>query len=124
MPIRTSGDHCTHRMHGAQFHSYVAPSRGSRQLCAWRTELEPGTTGAPHAVSHEEIFLVLAGPPSITLEGKRIQLSAGDVVLVPESATVQLDNPGRSAAALWVTTSVGLTATTTDGGTITPPWTR
>ena len=124
MPIRKNGDHDTHQMHSAQFHSYVAPSRGSRQLCAWRTELEPGNTGAPHTVSHEEIFLVLHGSPAITLEGKRIQLSVGDVVLVPESATVQLDNPGGSAASLWVTTSVGMTATTADGGTITPPWTR
>lgn len=123
MPIRKSGDHYTHQMHGAQFHSYVAPSRGSRQLCAWRTELEPGNIGAPHTVSHEEVFLVLHGSPVITLDDNRVQLSVGDVVLVPESATVQLDNPGDSAAALWVTTSVGLTAVTAEGGTITPPWT-
>lgn len=123
MPIRKNGDHHTHQLHGAQFHSYVAPSRGSRQLCAWRTELESGTEGAPHTVSHEEVFLVLQGSPAITLDGQRTELSVGDVVLVPESATVQLDNPGDSAASLWVTTSVGLTAATADGGTITPPWT-
>lgn len=124
MPIRRSGDHDTHQMHGAQFHSYVAPSRGSRQLCAWRTELEPGTAGAPHRVSHEEVFLVLDGSPVVTLDDNRFELSVGDVVLVPVSATVQLDNPGRSVASLWVTTSVGLTAITADGGTITPFWAR
>lgn len=124
MPIRRCGDHDTHQMHGAQFHSYVAPSRGSRQLSAWRTELEPGTAGAPHRVSHEEVFLVLDGSPVITLDDNRFELSVGDVVLVPVSATVQLDNPGRGVASLWVTTSVGLTAITADGGTITPPWAR
>ncbi|MFE4499830.1 cupin domain-containing protein [Rhodococcus sp. NPDC056743] len=122
MSIRKNGDHSTHQLHGAQFHSYVAPSRGSRQLCAWRTELEPGAAGAPHTVSHEEVFLVLQGSPVVTLDGQRAQLSVGDVVLVPESATVQLDNPGNDAASLWVTTSVGLTAVMADGGTVTPPW--
>ncbi|MDJ0394660.1 cupin domain-containing protein [Rhodococcus sp. G-MC3] len=123
MPIRKSGDHRTHQLHGTQFHSYVAPSLGSRQLCAWRTDLGPGTVGAPHAVSHEEVFLVLQGSPAITLDEQRFQLSFGDVVLVPEAATVQLDNPGITTASLWVTTSAGLTAITADGGTITPPWT-
>jgi quercetin dioxygenase-like cupin family protein len=122
MPIRKNGDHHTHHMHGAQFHSYVAPSRGSRQLCAWRTELAPGTAGAPHTVSHEEVFLVLHGSPTITLDDQQARLCAGDVVFVPESATVKLDNPGDSPASVWVTTSVGLTAVTAGGETITPPW--
>ncbi|MGO4203228.1 cupin domain-containing protein [Rhodococcus sp. TAF43] len=102
----------------------MAPSRGSRQLCAWRTDLAPGSDGAPHTVSHEEVFLVLHGSPTVTLDGRRTPLAAGDVVLVPEAATVQLDNHGDGTASLWVTTSVGLTATTADGGIITPPWTR
>ncbi|NKS34135.1 cupin domain-containing protein [Prescottella equi] len=122
MPIRRSGDHDTHELHGAQFHSYVAPSRGSRQLCAWRTDLVPGSAGAAHTVSHEEVLLVLDGTPVITLDDSRFELSVGDVVFVPESATVQLDNPSGSVASLWVTTSVGMTAITADRGTISPPW--
>ncbi|MGF7122056.1 cupin domain-containing protein [Rhodococcus sp. BE178] len=85
----------------------MAPSRGSRQLCAWRTDLAPGSDGAPHTVSHEEVFLVLHGSPTVTLDGRRTPLAAGDVVLVPEAATVQLDNHGDGTASLWVTTSVG-----------------
>ncbi len=112
-----------HAMHGARFLSYVAPSSGSRQLCAWRVEVAAGQTGAAHRVSHEEVFLTLAGSPTLHLDDARHELTTGDVVLVPAGATVRLDNPGAGEASLWVTAAVGLTATTPDGSIITPPWT-
>lgn len=127
MAIYENGDHRTHEMHGAQFHSYVAPFRGSRELCAWRTVLPPGATGVPHAVSHEEVLLVLEGAPTLTIDAQRTELAPGDVAYVPARATVRLENPGDRPASLWVTTSVGLTAAVRTAGAddqvITPPWT-
>lgn len=123
MPVRTALEYTPHAMHGSRFCSYAAPSSGTRELCAWRTEVAPGTSGAEHTVSHEEIFLALAGAPVITLDGITRSLDPGDVVIVPAGTTVCLDNPSPTPAHLWVTTSVGLTATTADGASITPPWT-
>ncbi|NKU63618.1 cupin domain-containing protein [Rhodococcus hoagii] len=108
MPIRRSGDHDTHQMHGAKFHSYVAPSRGSRQLCAWRTDLVPGSAGASHTVSHEDVLLVLDGTLVITLDDSRFELSVGDVVFV-RSPRLFSSTTNGSVASLWVTTSVGMT---------------
>jgi quercetin dioxygenase-like cupin family protein len=124
MPVLEAHEYTPHTMHGARFCSYASPSAGTRQLCSWRTEVAPGSTGAGHTVSHEEILLVLEGAPTITLDGVTRSLAAGDVVIVPAGSTLSLDNSSPAAAHLWVTTSVGLTATTADGVTITPPWTR
>jgi quercetin dioxygenase-like cupin family protein len=113
-----------HQMHGALFASYVAPARGSAELCAWRVRVEPDVQGQAHRVSHEEVFLVLAGTPTITVDGDRDRLETGDVVFAAAGSSVRLDNDGDLAAELWVTTSVGLTAQMADGTEIVPPWVR
>jgi quercetin dioxygenase-like cupin family protein len=124
MPVLKEGDAVAHRLHGSVFHSYAAPARGSAELCAWRLEVAAGTTGVPHRVSREEVFLVLAGGVTITLDGVASALTDGDVAVVPAGASVGLDNPGDGPASIWVTTSVGLEATMADGTVISPPWTH
>jgi quercetin dioxygenase-like cupin family protein len=124
MPVMKEGDAVAHRLHGAVFHSYAAPARGSAELCAWRLEVAAGTGGVAHRVSREEVFLVLSGEVTVTLDGVATALTAGDVVVVPAGASVSLDNSGAGPASVWVTTSVGLEATMADGTVLTPPWTR
>ncbi len=113
-----------HSMHGADFESFVSPTSGSRELCAWRTTLHPGQAGTEHVVDHEEVFLVLDGEPVIHLDGSAIAPTAGSVVLVPAGSAVRVDNPGPRPTSMWVTTVVGLTATIAGGDPIRPPWTR
>ena len=109
--------------HGSRFSSYVAPARGSRQLCAWRLDIPPATPGVTHVVSHEEVLLWLAGNVEVRIDDELSSTEPGDVVFVPAGARLRVDNPGPGAAAAWVTTSVGLTASMADGTTLTPPWT-
>ncbi|WP_067507248.1 cupin domain-containing protein [Actinoplanes sp. TFC3] len=111
-------------MHGSEFHSYVSPSSGSRELCAWRLEVAPGTRGVPHRVSKEEILLLLEGELTATVDGVATTARAGDVVLVPAGSAFGIDNTSPSTATAWVTTSVGLQATLDSGEVISPPWTR
>jgi quercetin dioxygenase-like cupin family protein len=124
MPVVRERDAVAHRLHGAVFHSYAAPARGSTELCAWRLEVQPGVTGMPHRVSREEVFLVLAGAVTVTLDGVAADLGPGDVALVPAGSSLSVDNHGDDTALVWVTTSVGLEATTADGAVIRPPWTQ
>ena len=112
----------SHQMHGATFTSYVAPSRGSQELCAWKVRVERGVQGQPHEISREEVFLVLKGTPTLTVDGRGGRLLAGDVVLAKAGSTVRLDNEGATEAEIWVATSVGLTALMPDGASIVPPW--
>ena len=126
MPVLHAADAVVHELHGSVFTSFAAPARGSRELCAWRLEVPPGTRGVPHTVSKEEILLVLSGALRVTLDGTPAPADAGpgDAVLVPAGTMLQVGNPGSEPVAAWVTTSVGLEATTADGSVIRPPWTQ
>jgi quercetin dioxygenase-like cupin family protein len=124
MPIVREPDAVPHRLHGATFHSFAAPATGSRELCAWRLEVAPGTAGAAHRVSREEVLLLLTGDLIVTLDGVTTPLAPGDVVVVPAGSQLRVDNASRGPATAWVTTSVGLEATMADGSTISPPWVR
>ncbi len=119
-----SADAREHRLHGSDFKSYVAPSMGSSQLCAWRLTVNPHTVGQPHRVSHEEVFAVLDGTFTLTIDGDQRKISAGDVAFVPAGASIQVDNVADQTARAWVTTSVGLTAELADGTSLAPPWVR
>ncbi len=124
MPIVRESDAVPHRLHGATFHSFAAPAGGSRELCAWRLEVAPGTEGTAHRVSREEVLLVLGGVLTVTLDDVTTRVAAGEVVLVPAGARFRVDNLAAGPATAWVTTSVGLEATMADGTTISPPWVR
>jgi quercetin dioxygenase-like cupin family protein len=124
MPVLREQDAVAHRLHGATFNSFVAPSSGSNELCAWRLEVAPGTVGVPHRVNREEVLLVLSGEVTATIEQVATTVRAGEVAFVPAGALVRLDNASEAPAAAWVTTSTGLEATLPDGSSISPPWVR
>ncbi len=124
MSIRRRGEAVVHRLHGSAFHSYVAPSVGSAELCAWRLEVAGGTVGVRHRVSREEVILVLAGRLQVQLGGVTEEVAAGDVLRVPVGVEFGVDNASAETAEAWVTTSVGMEGTLPDGSVISPPWVR
>ena len=124
MPIVRETDAVVHRLHDSTFHSFAAPATGSSELCAWRLEVAPGTEGVAHRVSREEVFLLLDGTLTVTLDAVTQPLAPGEVVVVPAGSQLRVDNPSVAPATAWVTTSVGLQATMPDGSTISPPWVR
>jgi quercetin dioxygenase-like cupin family protein len=121
MPVIRSADAAVHQVHGSTFSSFVAPSRGSAQLCAWQLTVPAGLRGVAHRPTREEVLLLLEGELTVTLDGIATVLAAGDVVLVPANSEVRVDG-GTAGAAAWVTTTPGLEAVMTDGSRIVPPW--
>ncbi|WP_330456929.1 cupin domain-containing protein [Streptomyces sp. NBC_00820] len=122
MPVVRSHEAVTHEIHGARFVSYATPLTGSKELCAWRGEIPPGTKAPAHTVNREEIFHLLVGELLITLDGHGLRVSAGDTVIINPGATLSVENPTDHTALSWVTTSIGLEAELADGTRITPPW--
>jgi len=121
MPVIRSSESTTFETHGSSFNSYVAPSRGSTQLCAWRLDVPADLDGVAHRPSREEVLLVLSGELRVTLDGIESRLQPGDVALVSANSELRVD-AGPQGASAWVTTTPGLEAITGDGTRITPPW--
>lgn len=121
MPVIRSADATVHQVHGSTFSSFVAPSRGSAQLCAWQLNVPPGLRGVAHRPTREEVLLLLEGELTVTVDGIATVLAAGDVVLVPANSELRVDS-GTAGAAAWVTTTPGLEAVMPDGSRFAPPW--
>jgi quercetin dioxygenase-like cupin family protein len=124
MPIVQAEQADVHALHGSTFSAYLSPSRGSSELCAWRVEIAPTTTGVAHRLGREDVFYVLDGQPRMTIDDVPSQLAAGDAVAVPAGATLRVDNDSAEPASLWVTTSVGFDAELPDGSRMAPPWVK
>ncbi|MBY8878566.1 cupin domain-containing protein [Actinacidiphila acidipaludis] len=122
MPFTTADDAVVHELQGVRFVSYAAPALGSAELCAWRGEVPPGTSGPAHRISREEVFLVLSGSLELAIDGERRTLHAGDAAIAPAGSSLEVANRTEAPAAMWVSTSVGLEATLADGSRIAPPW--
>ncbi|WP_210586389.1 cupin domain-containing protein [Streptomyces sp. GESEQ-35] len=122
MPVIRRSDAVTHEIHGARFVSYATPRTGSKELCAWRGEIPPGTKAPAHTVNREEILHLLDGELLITLDGRTDRVTAGDTLIINPGATLAVENPTDRTALTWVTTSIGLAAELADGTRITPPW--
>ena len=122
IPVIRSADAVVHEMHGTRFTSYAAPARSSQELCAWRIDVPPGSTGDAHTITREEIVFVLSGAMELTLDEAASTVPAGDVAVLPAGATVRVDNAGDEPVTAWVTTSIGLEAQLADGSRIVPPW--
>ncbi|WP_432138531.1 MULTISPECIES: cupin domain-containing protein [unclassified Streptomyces] len=122
MPVVRSSEAVTHEMHGARFVTHASPRTGSKELCAWRGEIPPGTRAPAHTVTREEVFHLLVGELLITVDGETHRVTAGDTLIVNPGATLSVENPTDHTALSWVTTSIGLEAELADGTRIAPPW--
>ena len=123
MPVVRPTEAVPFETHGSRFLSYVSPTRGSSQLCAWRLEVPAGLQGVPHRPDREEVLLVLDGALDVTLDGARSALRPGDALLVLADSELQVD-AGPEGGTAWVTTTPGLRALTRDGARLSPPWAR
>lgn len=102
----------------------AAPSRGSREICAWRVRLAPGAPGVRHSVDREEIFLALAGRALAAFGEEQIEVKPGDTLVVPAHRFFSLGNPGGEPFEAFAVARVGIRARTADGQFFTPPWTQ
>jgi len=123
MPVIRSAGTTVHEVHGSRFTSYVAPSRGSKELAAWRLDVPVGLQGVAHRPTREEVLLVLAGQLKVTLDGIEHLLQPGDVALVPAHSELRVE-AGATDASAWVTSTPGLEATMADGTRLAPAWAR
>ena len=121
MPVIEPPDQRTHDIPGARFHTLACPSLGSRETSVWRVRLDPGTPGVPHRVTREEIFVVLGGSATASLDGDDQSLTAGSTLVLPAGVELRLST-GDDAMEAIVCLPVGGQGIVGDGEPFTPPW--
>jgi len=109
--------------HGATITGAASPSRGSTQTSLWRVNLGPGSEVPGHILDHEEIFHALGGTLLATVDGERQTVQAGDTLIVPPGAVLQIAVPADTRFEAIVAMPVGAKARFVSGGEpFSPPW--
>ncbi|MFB6109826.1 MAG: cupin domain-containing protein [Halodesulfurarchaeum sp.] len=65
------------------------------QLGLTVVECEPGWTGMEHdhaEEGHEEVYLLVDGEATVTIDGEDVPMESGDAIRVPADATRQIQN--------------------------------
>jgi mannose-6-phosphate isomerase-like protein (cupin superfamily) len=124
MPVIRAENAPTFSLPGLSVTGLAAPSRGARETSVWRLSLLPGAPGALHSVDREEIFVALTGSAIATLGEQRLELKAGDVLIVPAGQPFSLANPGPDRFEAIALAPVGVKATLEQGVPFAPPWTE
>ena len=121
MAVITRADAPSHEMNGVTFTALASPRRGSSETSVWQVEVPPGTPGAPHEMTREEILVVVAGRAAVRLGDERFEAAAGDTIVVPPATMFELTNAGDDPLRAIVCLPVGGQARMGDD-TFTPPW--
>ncbi len=106
---------------GVSVTGLASPRRGASETCVWRVLVAPGTTGLPHKVTREEIFVGVSGEAVVTLAGVEHALGPGDAVIVPADTPFSLGNRSSAPFEAVVSFPVGGKAVT-NADPFTPPW--
>jgi quercetin dioxygenase-like cupin family protein len=108
---------------GNHMRGLATPSRGAAEVAVWRGVTEPGATTPPHTHDHEEVLVVLAGSGSANMDGEQVEVSPGDVLIVPPNKLHQLLGPaeGEPLDAIAVM-PIGTRTFLPDGEELQAPW--
>src|SRR4051812_20817589 len=124
MPVLPAPDDPTHDLGHARFRSLATPSRGTVDTAVWTVDIAPDAPATPHALTREEVFIVIEGTASVRLGDITETASAGDAIVVPADVQLELTNAGATLLRLVCCLPVGGQARLADGSTFTPPWAR
>jgi quercetin dioxygenase-like cupin family protein len=120
MPVIAAADAPVFDAGGATIVGLASPSRGSVETSAWRVRLEPAQPSPPHALSREEILVVLEGSLTARYGDREETADAGGALIIPPGQQVTLLAAGDAAEAVCILPTGGQAIT--DAGVFTPPW--
>jgi quercetin dioxygenase-like cupin family protein len=100
----------------------ASPSRGARDVAAWRVCFAPDNPSPKHSLTREETFLVLSGSVTARFDDHLETAGPGDALIVRAGTDFSLVAEDGPAEAICVM-PVGGEAMTADG-TFTPPWAK
>lgn len=63
---------------------------GTTGLSLWRVEMSAGQAGPLHSFDTEQVWTVVAGAPTIVVDGVSATLGVGDTIAIPAGAARQI----------------------------------
>ena len=120
MPVITTADAPVFDTGGALITGLASPSRGSREVSAWRVAFVAGHAPPTHSLTREEVFVVLDGALTARFAGHDETVLAGGALVVPagvEFSLIAQDGPAEAVCILPVGGQADV-----GGGAFTPPW--
>jgi quercetin dioxygenase-like cupin family protein len=123
MPILRSDDTAELEMGGIAIRGFASPSRGAVETMAWRVTFGPGQRLPEHTHDHEEVFHVLDGAVTASLDGEETPVGPGDTVMIPAGVRHTSFTDDASSATLLAIMPVGTVMIRDDGERVSPPWT-
>lgn len=109
----------------ATMRTLASPSRNRSALAVWQATLQPGASGPEHRMDADQVYLVLAGSLTITVDGTAQSAGVSDSVFVPGNALRQIANEGEIPLSIVVSMPAGAQVSTPSGshhGEL--PWAR
>lgn len=120
MPTIHANDAPTFDAGGATITGLAAPSRGATDIAAWRVEFAADHTSPTHALTREEVFVVLRGELTVAFADREERVAAGGAVIVPPHEPFSLVAHGAPAEAICALPVGGEAIIGEDR--FTPPW--
>jgi quercetin dioxygenase-like cupin family protein len=108
MAVITTSEAPTFDAGGATITGLASPRRGSADTAAWRVRFDPDHPSPPHALSREEIFIVLEGALTARFRDRDETATAGGALIVAPGEEFTLVAVGGQAIS--------------EGAAFTPPW--
>ncbi len=90
MPVIRSKDCRRTTTPNAVMTTLASPAQGGAGLAVWRVEMGPGQSGPLHAFDTEQVWTVLDGGATVTLDGTALAVTPGDTAVLPADAPRQI----------------------------------
>jgi quercetin dioxygenase-like cupin family protein len=102
--------------------TYASPTQGGSRQALWRVEMAPGALEPVHVMGDEQIWMVLDGGATVTVDDDRVEVAVGDTVVLEAGRTRRIAaDPGRGLTA--IVTGRGADVASGPGHEPTvPPW--
>jgi quercetin dioxygenase-like cupin family protein len=122
MPILRFDDAPTFDLNGIAVRGLASPSRGATETMTYRVDLRPAQQLPEHRHDHEEVFHVLDGRLTVSLDGEETALGAGDTVMIPSGVSHFSYTGEGDEASLLAVMPTGTIMIRPDGEQVSPPW--
>jgi quercetin dioxygenase-like cupin family protein len=119
--IRRADARCTETPN-ATMTTYASPSQGRSRQALWRVSMAPGAQGPEHRMASEQIWTVLEGAASVTVDGAVHDVGPGDTLVLAGGVTRTIAAGADRGLEAVVTGRGGDTAAGPGRDPVVPPW--